>query len=137
MLTYKYSTSGPDSVDPIDEGYIPKDRIVAKFEDFPWAEELRKMNTMDEDKIGLSPSIRFENIPKRHGIEFSVVGDEWDHEFMIFYKRPKTVSRFFGLINKSDPDFLTEVEGKTRQQALQFLNAFLEDNYQWLEQQFA
>lgn len=112
---------------------VTADQIVPTFEQVPWAELLRQMEGKPESEIHFSPSLEIENKQIRCGITISVCGSPADYEFYIFYKRPKLVSRFFGLSSTLDPEYLTDITGQTWADALQCLQALRDGDYDFLE----
>lgn len=110
MSTYQWSICDPAQPDIIEKGLIPEDKIMDTFLSYPWATELSKANDLGE-KAMYSPSLEFENRETGQSITFSIVGDEEDNEFYIFYKRSSR--------NISD------ITGQRHEDAVQFLQAFL------------
>jgi len=89
-------------------------------------------NVRDED-IYFSPSFEIENKENKNGLSISAVGEPDNFKFYIFYKRPKMIKSFFGLLKKMKEDFLTDVTGQTKKDALDCLNALLKNDVALLE----
>jgi hypothetical protein len=133
-MKFRASFCDPFNPQIIELGEMPKEQVLSTFERVPWAELLQQMQERETD-VHYSPSLEAENLETRHGITISVV-DEGPKgmEFYLFYKRPKTVSRLFGLFSTLNPNYLTEVQGQTPDDARACLQALLAGNYDFLEQ---
>lgn len=132
MSNYRWSICEPDNPNVIEKGSIRKEMIVETFEQFPWMDRLQKMAFMKQDDICFSPSLEFENIDTKHGVTFSIVGEERSYEFYIFYKRPATV-KLFGIFKRNTDNHLSDIVGQTMEDAITFLNAFLKDDTDYME----
>lgn len=110
---FKYSICDPLKKEPIEMGDIDQGQIISILDRFPWAAMLEKMNGVSGDQIHFSPSIEFENKTSRHGLSISIVDGEHGNEFYIFYKRPKTIVKLFGLIKRHDDNYVSDRTGQT------------------------
>lgn len=82
-------------------------------------------------EIHYSPSLEIENKDNRNGLTISAVdGKQW----YIFYKRPKLVKRFFGLTEKMNQNYLTDVTGQNINDVRECLTALVNNNLELLEQ---
>jgi hypothetical protein len=133
MANYRWSICEPDNPDVIEKGSIRKEEIMETFEQFPWIDRLRKMAGMQDNAICFSPSLEFENSDTKQGVTFSIVGTELTHEFYIFYKRPATV-KTLGLFKRHVDNHLSDITGQTKEDAIKFLNAFLNNDTVYLEE---
>ena len=96
-MNFRASFCDPFKPDIIELGDIEKDKIMETFEKIPWNKLLEEMKLKKENEIYYSPSLEIENKNNKNGLSVSAVdGKEW----YIFYKRPKLVKSFFGLIKK-------------------------------------
>ena len=120
---FRYSICDPLKSEPLEMGEIEKDQILEVFERFPWKDMLNKMQGVKESDIQFSPSIEFENKATHLGITISMGVDE--NEFYVFYKRPKMVSKWFGLIKKMDENFLSDRTGQTIADAREAVSALV------------
>ncbi len=134
MAQYRWSICEPNDADVIEMGTISKEKILETFEQFPWTERLRQMSEMKDREIQYSPSLEFENLESKQGLTFSIVGDLFNYEFYIFYKRPATVRYLFGLVKREMNDWVTEITGQTKEEALKILTAFLNNDTIYLEE---
>ena len=129
-MNFRASFCDPFKPDVIELGDIKKDQIMELFEKTPWTEYLKKMKTAKESEIHYSPSLEIENKDNRNGLSVSAIdGLEWS----IFYKRPKLVKKFFGLSEKMDNDYLTDVWGQSERDVRACLEALIKNDLQFLE----
>lgn len=128
---FRCSVCDPLKKEPIEIGEIAKEKALDIFDKFPWPEMIDKMNGVKPTEINWAPSIEFENIENRHGINISVVDD--GSEFYIFFKRPKLVNRFFGLSRKVDENFTSDRTGQTIADAREAVKALIENDIGTLE----
>ncbi len=130
---FRYSICDPLKKEPIDLGEIEKDKILDILDKLPWADLLDKMKGAKESEIYYSPSIEFENKTNRHGLSISIVENDYGHEFYIFYKRPKMVSKFFGLSKSIDENYVSERLGQSNADVKDAVTALLSDDIITLE----
>ncbi len=129
-MNFRASFCDPFKPDIIELGNIEKDKIMETFEKIPWSEFLAKMKTVRQSEIHYSPSLEIENKDNKNGLSVSVVdGTEW----YIFYKRPKLVKRFFGLSEKMDDNYLTDIQGQTEMDVRDCLAALIRNDLKFLE----
>jgi hypothetical protein len=129
-MNFRASFCDPFKPDIIEIGSIPKNEIMETFEKIPWTEYLAKMKTAKQNEIHYSPSLEIENKDNRNGLSVSAVeGTEW----YIFYKRPKLVKRFFGLVEKLDNNYVTDIQGQTENDVRNCLEALIRNDLQLLE----
>ncbi|KAB1154291.1 hypothetical protein F7018_14840 [Tenacibaculum aiptasiae] len=89
------------------------------------------METANQNDIHYSPSLEIENRDNKNGLTVSAVdGKEW----YIFFKRPKIVKKFFGLREKMDNHYLTDVTGQTIDDVRTCLGALIKNDLNFLEQ---
>ncbi len=129
-MNFRASFCDPFKPDIIEIGDIDKDKVIEIFNRVPWTEYLEKMKTVNEREIHYSPSLEIENKDNKNGLSVSAVdGVEW----YIFFKRPKLVKRFFGLSEKLDENYLTDVQGQTEKDVRDCLDALIRNDLQFLE----
>jgi hypothetical protein len=129
-FNFRASFCDPFKADIIEIGDIAKDKIMVLFDEIPWSDYLAKMQTAKQNEIHYSPSLEVENRDNRHGVTVSAVdGLEW----YIFYKRPKPVKKFFGLTEKMNDNYLTDIQGQTEADVRQCLEALIRGDLQFLE----
>jgi len=125
---FRYSICDPLKKEPIEMGDIDKGKILDILDRFPWTDLLDKMNGARESDIHFSPSLEFENKTNRHGLSISIVEGEKGNEFYIFYKRPKTISKLFGLVKNLDDNFLSDRTGQTNNDVRDAVIALINDD---------
>jgi len=117
-MEFSISFCDPLKKDIVEMGDIAKDKVFEIFEDIKWNSYLSKMKDVRDEDIYFSPSFEIENKENKNGLSISAVGEPDNFEFYIFYKRPKMIKSFFGLLKKMKEDFLTDVTGQTKKDAL-------------------
>jgi hypothetical protein len=129
-MNFRASFCDPFKPDIIEMGSIEKDKIVETFERIPWNKLLDEMKLKKENEIYYSPSLEIENRDNKNGLSVSAVdGNEW----YIFYKRPKMVKWFFGLIERMDNNYLTDIRGQTEKDVKACLSALIINDLEFLE----
>lgn len=131
-MNFRASFCDPLKPEIIELGYIAQDTIIDHFEKIAWKEYLQKMATAKEKEIYYSPSFEVENNNNKNGLAISAVGDPDNYEFYIFYKRPKKVKTFFGLKEKIEENYSTDIQGQTKADALDCLKALLRNDTEYL-----
>lgn len=105
-MNFRGSFCDPFKPDIIELGNIENEKIMEIFNQVPQTEFLAKMKTAKERQFHYSRSLEIENKDNRYGLSVSAVdGTEW----YIFFKRPKLAKSFFGLSEKMDQNYLTEI----------------------------
>ena len=130
---FRYSICDPFRREPLEMGEIEKDKILDILGRFPWQDMLDKIDKAGDADIHFSPSIEFENKSNRHGLNISIVDED---DFYIFYKRPKLVSRLFGLIKTKDQNFTTEKTGQSISDVKDAVTALINNDVTTLEKRW-
>ena len=133
---FRYSVCDPLKSDPIEMGEINKEKIHDTVEGFPWTDFLDRMKGVNESEVYFSPSIELENKVNRHGLSISIVENEKGNEFYIFFKRPKMVTKLFGLVKKMDEDFISDRTGQTSNDVQDAVTALINDDFVVLEKRW-
>ena len=130
-MSFRASFCDPFKSEIIELGEIKKDKIIERFESIPWNEYLEKMKTANDDDLYYSPSLEIENKENKNGLSVSAVdGKEW----YIFFKRPKMVKKFFGLSEKMENNYLTDITGQTIDDVRKCLKALINNDLEYLEE---
>jgi len=130
-MNYRASFCDPLKPEIIEIGDIPKNEIMKLFDKIPWTEYLSKMKTAKQSEIYYSPSLEIENKDNKNGLSVSAIdGTEW----YIFYKRPKRVKMFFGLFEKMDNNYFTDIQGQTENDVRNCLDALINNDLKFLEE---
>jgi len=132
-MEFSISFCDPLKKDIVEMGDIDKDKVFEIFEDIKWNSYLSKMKDVRDEYIYFSPSFEIENKENKNGLSISAVGEPDNFEFYIFYKRPKMIKSFFWAAEKMTEDFLTDVTGQTKKDALDCLSALLKNDVDFLE----
>ncbi|WP_299702889.1 hypothetical protein [uncultured Pontibacter sp.] len=133
MKSFRHSFCDPFKPEIIELGDVETQEIVKRFEQLPWDEIIAKMAGVDDSEIHFSPSLEFEDKITKHGLSISGIGDKRLEEFYLFYKRPKKVKKLFGLIEKDDPEFITDVTGQSKEDVIEALDALINGKYEFLD----
>jgi len=129
-MNFRASFCDPFKPEIIEMGNIEKDKIMETFEKIPWNKLLDEMKLKKENEIYYSPSLEIENKDNKNGLSVSAVdGKEW----YIFFKRPKMVKKFFGLSEKMNNDYLTDITGQTENDVKECLTALINNDLEFLE----
>lgn len=129
-MSFRVSFCDPFKPDVIELGEIEKEKVIDSFQRTPWKKLLDEMDKRKESEIFYSPSLEIENTENKNGLCVSAIdGKEW----YIFFKRPKMVRKFFGLVEKMDNDYTTDITGQTEQDVIDCLNALLKNDLEFLE----
>jgi len=131
-MNLRASFCDPFKPDIIELGSILSSEIITKFEEIPWTDYLSQMKEKNK-KIYYSPSLEIENKDNRNGLAVSAVGDPDKYEWYIFFKRPKETSFFFNLIKRKNNNYLTDIQGQTKQDVLDCFEALINNNLEFLE----
>ncbi len=130
-MTFKASFCDPFKSDIIEYGMVESDKIMDAFDKIPWLQLLTKMKAAKDSEIHYSPSFEIENTTNNHGLSLSALdGGEW----YIFYKRPKKVKLLFGLIERLNKNYLTEVHGQTEKDAKECMKALINNDLEYLNE---
>jgi len=119
-MHFRASFCHPLQSDIIELGDIPEDKVIETFKTTDWKDYLLKYQAAASDPF-YSPSLEIENKDNKNGLTFSAVGEPDGFCFYIFYKRPKKVKIFFGLSEKTDDNYLTDITDQSEQDALDCL----------------
>jgi hypothetical protein len=130
---FRYSICDPLKKEPIEMGEIDMGKIMDVLDKFPWAELLAKMEGVKDEEIYFSPAIEFENKDNHHGVTISIVEDGKGTEFDIFFRRPKMVSKLFGLRKYMDNTFITDRTGQTVNDVREAVKALINEDIATLE----
>lgn len=129
-MKFRASFCDPFKPDVIELGEINQEEIMENFENIPWNDLLEKMRKVDPNEIHYSPSLEIENKTNNNGLSVSAVDET---EWYIFFKRPKMVKKWFGLVEKMDQNYLTHVTGQTIEDVKKSLDALIKNDLEYLE----
>ncbi len=132
-MKFKLSFCDPFQKEITELGEITSNEVIESFQKIPWTDFLKRMEMVPPSDIHYSPSYEIKNMDNNNGLSISAVGSLADFEFYIFYKRPKLVKKFFGLIKAMNNEYLTDITGQTEKDALDCLNALRTNDLDFLE----
>lgn len=131
-MSFRATFCDPFKEDVIELGAIDAGSIIEKFEKIPWTDFLLKMSYSPASEIYYSPSLEVENTISGHALSISAVGEPGNFEFYIFYKRPKKIKYLFGMKEKTDENYLTDITGQKKQDVIQCLTALIKNDEKFL-----
>ena len=132
-MKFRAAFCDPFKKDIIELGDIADDNIIGEYKKVRWSEILRSMEKKNHPSIYYSPSLEIQNKESKQGLEISAVGSPDNIEFYVFYKRPKLVKIFFGLKEKMKENYTTDITGQTEKDVLDYLNALLNNDVDFLD----
>jgi hypothetical protein len=132
-MSFSASFCDPLKSDVIELGSINTSSIIETFRRVPWSDYLEKMENARECDIHYSPTLEIENNDNKHGLSISAIGEKDNVAFFIFYKRPKHVRKYFGLIQKFDNHYSTEISGQTSATVIECLQALIDNQLDFLD----
>ena len=135
MNQFRYSICEPLNPEIIEKGTIDKNQIVALFKNYDWEDFLKQAEKAMEKDIYYSPSLEFENLITKHGLCFSAIGAPNNPEFLVFYKRPKKVKKWFGFgKEKLNEHYMSELNAtQTIEEATVYLQALIDNRLDYLD----
>ena len=133
---YKWTICEPLLPDIVEKGVIEKEKLVSTFESFPWNEMLLKMDNAQQSEIQYSPSLEVISEPDKKSITFSSVRTDDGYCFYVFFKRSKKVKKWFGFVEKTDPEYFSDVLDYTKESAIELLRQFVAGDFHKLEKTF-
>jgi len=134
-MSYKYSVCYPDKKDIIYfDTPITDNEVLSIAKSFNWIEQLKLSESMDQDKVYYSPSLDFKCISNQRSFCLTAdFNDKEDLEFSLWYCRPKKVKKLFGLLGESEKMIVDEVWHFSFDEAIEYLQHFVNRNYQVIE----
>ncbi|TDO82892.1 hypothetical protein EV143_102153 [Flavobacterium chryseum] len=131
MREFRYSICEPTNPKIIEKGKIDSSEIMQIFQNFPWKTFLE-----ETENIYYSPSLEFENLSNKNGLSISAVGNPEKFEFYVFFKRSKMQKNWFGLIEKLNNNYTSELLDQSKEKTIELLKAFVDNNLSLLERKF-
>ena len=132
---FRYSICEPLNPNIIEKGNISKEEVIKIFEAFPWNKYL--LDLLNGNEIYHSPSLEFENTENRNGITISAVGEPENFEFYIFYKRPKEIKYFFGLMSSTNENYTSDLTDQNEKDVIECLVPLVNEDSIFLENKFS
>jgi len=129
-MNFRASFCDPFKPDIIEMGDIKKENIMETFEKIQWSDYLTKMESVSQNDIYYSPSFEIENKDNKNALSVSAVDRK---EWYIFFKRPKLIKKLFGLREKMEENYLTDIKGQTIDDVRTCLEALVKNDLEFLE----
>lgn len=138
MRTYTYSICHPDKeeIENRKEILSPKD-VLEIAKNYRWMQQLELADSLGKESAFYNPSLDFTCI--QNGKSLSLTADynkEKKLEFSIWYDRPKKVKVLFGLLGKKEKMVIDDIWGVDFQTSLQYLQYFVDGEYDKIEKLF-
>ncbi|MGB6082892.1 hypothetical protein [Moheibacter sp.] len=138
-MNFKYSICFPDQkeIQYFNEP-ITRKEVLEIAKNYPWLEQIHQADAMDQNKVHYSPSIDFTNLQDKRS--FCLTADLDDNKnlsFSLWYNRPKKVKVLFGLFGEKETMIVDDVWNYNFNQAIQFLEHFVNQNYQIIEELYS
>ncbi|HEY1021895.1 MAG TPA: hypothetical protein VGE06_06255, partial [Flavisolibacter sp.] len=95
-MYFNVTFCNPFQKDIINLGLLSKEAILSHFEAVDGMDYLAQMSGAKKEDIYFSPSLGIEASDGKSSLSISAVGEPRDHEFYIFYQRPKFVKTASG-----------------------------------------
>lgn len=132
IMIFSVTFYDPLKEDGVDLGSLSDKQVMETFKKTDWLKHLKIHNATPESEVFYTPSLDVENPDTKHSLDISVIGELEEHEFYITYRRPKN-RKIFGIFNKTDKKYTTDIESLSSSDAERLLMAFLKNDLELLE----
>ncbi|GAA4967750.1 hypothetical protein [Algibacter aquimarinus] len=134
-MKYKYSIYHPNKpeVETSNET-VSKTEVIDLVENYPWIEKLNLLNSLKEGEVYYSPSINFHNISNKHSLELTANYKNGKLEFSLWYNRKVNARILLGLFGEKEKIKVIDKWGFKKEDALEYLQVFLNEDYVKMEQ---
>lgn len=134
MSEFRYSICEPTNPTIIEKGKIDSSAIMKILEEFPWRLLLEEAE--NSKNIYYSPSLEVENLDNKNGLAISAVGNPDKYDFYVFFKRPKIQKTWFGLSEKLNKNYTSELLDQSKEKTIEIVKALIDNNLSFLEHKF-
>jgi len=135
-MSYKYSICYPDKEEiEYRNNPISADEVLNIAKNYPWLEQLKFSDSLDQNKVYYSPSLDFNCI--EDGKSFCLTAnynDKEQLEFSLWFNRPKKVKVLFGLLGEKEKVVVDDVWSFDFNKAIKYLEHFVNRKYQIIEE---
>ncbi|HLS94226.1 MAG TPA: hypothetical protein VK017_01580 [Sphingobacterium sp.] len=134
-MTFQYSICAPPEKEiQIVSGTFSGKEVVSIARNYPWVERLRMLDSLNEEDIHFAPSLDFKNIENNKSFCLTAhFDDNRNLEFSLWYQRPQRVKPFLGLFGKKEKMVVDDVWAFTLEDALKYLQHFVEGEFEIIE----
>jgi len=135
-MTYKYSICHPEKEDiEYLKNPISGNEVLEIAKNYPWIEKLKFSDSLQPEKIYYNPSLDFTCIENGNSFCLTANYDKKRNlEFSLWYNRPKKVKVLFGLLGEKEKMVVDEIWGFSLEKSLNYLEHFVNGNYQIIEE---
>lgn len=134
-MKYKVSICHPDKEEiEILSKSLNSQEAQEFFDDYPWIEQLKLADEMNQEDVKYSPSVRFTNTTNNISLEMTADSKDGKLYFSLWYERPVMTKILFGLLGAREKMQLVEKWGFDHVSAREHLKDFLTENYHKVEQ---
>jgi hypothetical protein len=134
-MNFKYSICYPDQeqIQYFDTP-ISGNEVLTIAKNYHWLEQLKLSESLEQDVVYYSPSIDFTCINSKRSFCLTAdFGKNKEIEFSLWYNRPKNVKILFGLFGESEKMVVDDVWNYSFEEAIKYLEHFVNSNYQIIE----
>ncbi|WP_420379368.1 hypothetical protein [Gilvibacter sp.] len=108
--------------------------VLEIAQNHPWIEQLKLLDMSDKIQIHYNPSLDFISNENERSLCLTANYDKNNNlEFSLWYNRPKKVKVLFGLLGEKERMVCDDKWGFSFQQALTYLDYFVNENYALVE----
>ena len=133
-MAFKYSICYPLKPNiEYPSGLIDEETVLEIAKNHPWRAELASMQGKEDEDIYYSPSLDFTEIKTQRSFCLTAQDENGSLKFSLWYRRPKNVKIFFGLLGERKKMVLDTVWSYSFEESLRYLQHFTTGNYQILE----
>ena len=129
-MNFQISFCDPFKPDIIDLGEVPGSKIPGIFNKIPWDDILDKAEQASDQEIYYS--LTFSVVNTANGISLDIIANK-KNDWQLYYSRPRKVAVVFGMIKRMNRNCLSDVQGKTRNDAMNCINAMINNKQDYLE----
>jgi hypothetical protein len=134
-MTFNYSICHPDkeNIEYPPETFEEK-QVLEFAKNYPWKEQLQLSKELSGEKVFYSPSLDFRNIVVKSSFGLTADYENEKISFSLWYNRPKKVKILFGLLGQSEKMVVDDVGTFTFDEAIKYLEHYVNGNYAILEE---
>lgn len=134
-MTFKYSICHPDKkeIEYLNEPIKAK-KVLEIAKNYPWLEQLKSADSIDQSKVYYSPSLDFTCLENDRSFCLTAYfNDRKELEFSLWYNRPKKVKILFGLLGETEKFVVDDIWEYSFEEAIKNLEHFVYGSYPLIE----